>query len=99
MSAADDDTADDVRSFVRERGGRLFVWATAHLCCAGRYALLDTGTTPPDGRQRRFRRLDADGFELYLDVGARRLPERLTLEMGRWPRKVRAFWNGCVYVE
>jgi hypothetical protein len=93
------ETSDDVRAFVRERGGRLFVWATAHRCCAGRLTLLDTGTAPPGGSRHQFQRVDAQGFELYLDGGARRLPERLTLELARWPRKVQAFWNDCAFVE
>jgi hypothetical protein len=91
--------SDDVRAFVRERGGRLFVWATAHRCCTGPLTLLDTDTEPPGRRQRQFRRIEADGFELYVDAGHRRLPERLTLEMGRWPRKVRAFWNDLAFVD
>jgi len=93
------ESSDDVRAFVRERGGRLFVWATAHRCCAGRLILLDVDTAPPDASRHRFQRIEADGFELYLDPGHRRPPERLTLELGRWPRKVRAFWNDVAFVD
>jgi hypothetical protein len=93
------EVSDDVRAFVRERGGRLYVWATDHRCCAGRLTLLDADTTPPDGSPRRFARVDAGGFELYLDAGARALPERLAFELTRRRRKVRAFWNDCAFVD
>ena len=44
-----------------------------------------------------FRRLPADGVELYIDVP--RLPEQLEIDVhGRFRRKIRAYWNGCAWV-
>ena len=48
---------------MRERGGRLYVWTSAHRCCTGPLVLLETGSEPPKGagaglprlRRRRLR--------------------------------------------
>jgi len=89
---------DDIRELVREQGGRLYVWASARRCCSGTLTLLEAGTEPPPGDERRFREIDAGGFELLLDMGMRRLPEELVLELRGRRKKVAAFWNGQAWV-
>jgi hypothetical protein len=80
--------------FVRERGGKLFVWSRAGRCCGG-MTFLEASTEPDD--RRAFRHLPADGIELYVDLP--RLPEELEIDVnGRFHRKVRAYWEGCVWV-
>ena len=43
---------DEVAAAVRERGGRLYVWTSAHRCCTGPLVLLETGSEPPNGEAR-----------------------------------------------
>jgi hypothetical protein len=86
----------EVAEFVRDRGGRLFVWPDAKACCGGAITFLLTDAEPAPGR--RFGRVDAPGFELWFDPGAFAPPEELHLEVrGRRRRRVEAYWNGCVF--
>ena len=89
---------DEVRSMVADRGGRLFVWTKAHGRCCGRITLLETSTEPPPSGRRDFRRIEADGFDLFIDAGGRRLPDRLVLEARGRSRTVRAYWNDLGWV-
>jgi hypothetical protein len=83
-------------ALVGERGGRLFVWSKTTRCCAGRICTLEA-STEPDAR-RSFRRVDADGIELYVDLP--RLPTFLEIDVvGRVRRSVRAYWNGLAWVD
>ena len=91
-------TADGVTDLVRERGGRLYVWTSSHRCCSGALTLLETGTESPQGAERRFREIDAGGFELLIDLGARRAPEELVLELRSRRKKIAAFWNDQAWV-
>ena len=81
--------------FVRERGGKLYIWSHSTRCCRGRLTFLDAATED-DGRHR-FRHVPADGIELYVDLRA--LPEELELAVrGRLRRSIRAYWDGCAWV-
>ena len=90
----------EATSFIVQRGGRLFVWATDHRCCrGGRFTVLDADTVPPAKPRPSFARVEAVGFTVFLWPGPRSIPEELVVEMrGRRRRRVEAFWNGCVYV-
>ena len=89
---------EDVAAAVRERGGRLYVWTSAHRCCSGPLVFLETGAEPPKGAERRFRAFDAGGFEVLLAAGDRRLPDELVLELRGRRRKVVAFWDDLAWV-
>jgi len=89
---------DEVAAAVRERGGRLYVWTSAHHCCSGPLVLLETGSEPPKGAARPFRAHDAGGYEVLLDMGGRRLPDELVLELRGRRRSVVAFWNDQAWV-
>ena len=78
---------DGVKDLVRERGGRLYVWTSAHRCCSGTLTLLEAGTESPPGAERRFREIDAAAFHWMLDLGARPAPEELVLEWRRLPAR------------
>jgi len=81
--------------FVREGGGKLFVWSKSSRCCRGGVTFLEASTEPDD--RHAFRRVPTDGIELYVDLP--RLPEELEIDVsGRFRRKVRAYWEGCVWV-
>ena len=45
-----------------------------------------------------FRRIEAEGFDLFIDPGGRRLPETLVLEARGRSRTVRAYWNDLGWV-
>ena len=90
--------APGVGDVVRERGGRLYVWTRVHACCTGRTTLLETATERPAGPQREFRRLDAGGFDLLLDLGAAPVPETLVLELRGRRGRIAAFWNDQAWV-
>jgi hypothetical protein len=89
---------DEVAAAVRERGGRLYVWTSAHRCCTGLLVLLETGGEPPKGEAHDFRVHDAGGFEVLLDLGGRRLPDELVLELRGRRRNVVAFWDDQAWV-
>jgi hypothetical protein len=89
---------DEAAAAVRERGGRLYVWTSVHRCCTGPLVLLETGSEPPAGEARRFRACDAGGYEVLVDMGGRRLPDELVLELRGRRRKVVAFWEGQAWV-
>ncbi len=91
-------TTDEVAAAVRERGGRLYVWTSSHRCCTGPMVFLETGAGPPKGAARDFRAYEAGGFELLLDMGGRRLPDELVLELRGRRRAVVAFWNDQAWV-
>jgi hypothetical protein len=80
---------------VQDQGGKLFVWAKRTRCCRGSVIFLQTSS---DGGERQFRRVPADGIELYLDERLRE-PNELELDVGGLRRKhVHAYWDGCAYV-
>ena len=90
--------AEDVGEVVRERGGRLYVWTRSHRCCTGPLTLLETGTARPEGADRHFREIGADGFAVLLDMGGQRLPDELVLELRGRRKRVVAFWNAQAWV-
>jgi hypothetical protein len=89
------DASREAINLVQEHGGTLYVWAKRSRCCHGPITFLETSSEPGE---RPFRRVDAEGIELYLDTRLGE-PEELVIEAkGRWRRHVHAYWNGCAYV-
>jgi len=89
--------SDDALAFVRERGGRLYVWTKRHRCCGGALTLVESSTEPRRGRE--FKRLAVAGLEVYVPTTMHELPSELHLTLRRFPTaRVRAFWNGCAWV-
>lgn len=87
-----------VAEAIRERGGKLFVRTDLHRCCGGGITYLVTRSEPEAGRT--YRRFDADGFELFLDAGAKVPPDELHLDVRvrrKKRKRVEAYWNGCLY--
>ena len=77
---------------IRERGGALYVWPRKARCCGGAITL-EAATEHPD---KVFRRVEAEGIDLYLTVGMM-VPDALHVEISRRGR-LRAFWNGLAWV-
>lgn len=87
--------SDAAASFIEEEGGRLYVWPTKARCGGGRF--LRAATAPP--RRVEFaRRGEVQRFELYMPAAFAPVPEELLLELRRFPRRVEAYWNGCVWI-
>lgn len=82
-------------AFVRERGGRLFMWPQSARCCPS-VLWLESSTEPRDDRV--FHRVPADGFELYLPMKMQE-PEELEIAVRRFPhRHVEGYWDGCAWI-
>jgi hypothetical protein len=89
------EASSEAIEFVQEHGGKLYVWAKRARCCHGPLTFLETSSEPGE---RKFRRVDADGIELYMDARLGE-PEELVIEAkGRRRKHVHAYWNGCAYV-
>jgi hypothetical protein len=88
--------SDAAADLIREQGGRLYVSVRRGRCCgAGR--TLATAWDPPTSTE--FRRVpESDAFELYLPAHLSPLPDELELDVGRFGRRVDAYWNGCAWV-
>jgi hypothetical protein len=57
------------------------------------------GTSTERPQRGEFARVaTAEQFELYLQAALGRLPDELHLDARRFPRRVEAYWNGCVWV-
>jgi hypothetical protein len=87
----------EAERLVRDRGGRIYVWTDRQRCC-GDATYLTTATTAPRGRP--FRRVEGtNGFDLFVDLGRRRAPDELRLDVRGWRRGcVEAYWNDCIFV-
>ena len=71
------------------------MWAKRSRCCHGSLTLLETSSEP---RERQFRRVDADGIELYLHQSLGNSEELVIEAKGRRHKHVHAYWDGCAYV-
>lgn len=91
------ETTPEVRTFVRERGGLLFVRAIRFGNLVSPIVMLQASTEPPDDALE-WRRFEAPGFLLFVPR-AMRLPKSLQLRVrGRLRRRVDALWEGSIYV-
>jgi hypothetical protein len=88
--------SESASELIEAEGGRLYVWLKRAHCC-GSATTLATATGPPP--EKTFRQVDSGGaFELYVPLGLTRLPDELHLDVARRPRRVEAYWDGCVWV-
>jgi hypothetical protein len=86
----------EVRKFVAARGGRLFVWISRHRGVLCALAFLETSTELPTIGDLDFRRVHAEGFDVYLEATQRVWPK--TLEFALHRRRVDAYWNGLAWI-
>jgi hypothetical protein len=86
----------EVGAFIRDHGGRLYVWADTRRCCGGALTFLEAD--PSRRPDRPFERIDAGTFELWFAPGRTSAPDELRLELrGRRHPHVEAYWDGCVF--
>jgi len=81
---------------VRERGGRLWVWAARpRVCCGGTPAYMHAATEQPPGMSG-FGLVPHDGLEIWFRAPAGRVPDVLEIGLhGRRRPRVEAYWDGC----
>ena len=88
--------SDDVRSYVEENGGVLYVSAHRHQCCSGSMTVLDASTREP-ADQSAYRRVDSGDFAVQYRIDSSE-PDELVVEMKGLRRKHPvAYWNGCAF--
>ena len=84
----------NVRDYIDEHGGAVYVWAETRGCCRGRTHVLACATDRPD---RAFELVHAaGGFQVFGSPGLRE-PDELHLELDR-RRQLRAYWNGQAWI-
>ena len=88
---------DEVRRFIASHGGRLYVWISVHPGVRFTLCLLDTALEHPANGDLYFRRIPADGFDLYLEARQRIWPKTLEFALRR-RRRVDAYWNGLAWI-
>lgn len=87
----------DVRSYIEDHGGLLFVWVKTHKPMRGAFNFLRTSTEPPPDALE-WQRVETKGFLIFLPPGLQ-LPKELHLAVkGLLTRRVEAFWEGCAYM-
>jgi hypothetical protein len=91
-------TTPRAAALVRERGGRLYVWAKAAQCCGGT-RFIEASTEPPRDLAL-FELIESDPLELYVrPVGEHGLPNELDVDLARMRRnRLQAWWDGCPYL-
>ena len=83
-------------AMVRERGGRLWVWAARPaLCCWGTPAYMYAATERPT-RLDGFSLVSQDDVEIWFRAPAGRVPDVLEVGLhGKRRPRVEAYWDGC----
>jgi hypothetical protein len=82
--------------WVMLRGGRLWVWTERTSCCAATPPLMRAAASQP-ARKAGFRRIQADGLELWFSPPLGQLPDVLEIDLrGKRKPRVEAYWDGCL---
>lgn len=82
---------------IRENGGLLFVTLSPLASLRGKMRRGMTTTKRPQDALR-YQRFETNGFLVFLEPGIR-APRELHLQMvGRFRRRLKAFWNGHPFV-
>lgn len=85
------------QTYIRDRGGTIYVRAHPHRCCTGTLTVLDLATEPPWDASD-FTLLPAEGVEVAYSGGPCGAPDQLSIRLaGLLSRHPVAFWDGCAY--
>jgi hypothetical protein len=92
------DVSPAAAEFVRDRGGRLWVWvANARVGCCARAPYMYAATQPPPGLDG-FSVMPQDSIEILFRAPRGRVPAVLEIALrGRRRPRVEAYWDGCIY--
>ena len=90
------DLSVEAALFVRDHGGKLFIWTQRQVCCKGRTSSR-TQTSFEATPHRSFVRVFSwEQVELYLAAGL--APAEITVAVSSFPRRrVIAFWPNCMH--
>ena len=93
------EVSPEAARLVRERGGRLWVWAARpRVCCWGTPAYMHAATERPPGLSGFSLAPQAGqgGVEVWFRAPAGRVPDVLEVGVrGRRRPQVEAYWDGC----
>ncbi|MGI9007810.1 MAG: hypothetical protein ACR2FU_16695 [Streptosporangiaceae bacterium] len=91
------DVSPEAAVLVRQRGGRLWVWAARpRVCCWGTPAYMHAATERPSGLSE-FSLVPCEGVEIWFRAPAGRVPDVLEVGLrGRRRPRVEAYWDGCL---
>jgi hypothetical protein len=93
------DVSAEAGEFVREQGGRLWVWtAYPKMCCGGAPAYMHAATAAPPGLSG-FSPVLSAGLEVWFRAPPGWRPDVLEIGLrGRRHPRVEAYWDGCAFV-
>jgi hypothetical protein len=102
--------SDRAAEYIRERGGKVWVWMDPRRGLVGSYVWLEAHAEPPGASRRssftrsskrphRFTTLEDEQLELHYSFARLDPPEELHFDVkGRGKRmRLEAYWNGCVF--
>jgi hypothetical protein len=106
-------TTDRAETYIRDHGGKVWVWLDPHRGIVGSHVWLEAHCEPPrtsrrtkftraSRRPHRFRTMETEGIELHYDFGRVELPDELHLDRKGWrsgTHRLEAYWNGSVFVD
>jgi hypothetical protein len=89
----------EAAQFARAHGGALWVWvARPRLCCASAPRYLRAAAQPPQEGTSGFRRVEADGLDLWFRAPAGPPPDDLEIVLrGKRQQRLEAYWDGCLF--
>ena len=106
-------TTERADSYIREHGGKVWVWLDPHRGMVGAHVWLEAHCEPPrtsrrtkftrsSRRPHRFRTMQTQEIELHYDFGRVELPDELHFDRKGWragTHRLEAYWNGSVFVD
>ena len=102
-------TTEKAAEYIRERGGKVWVWLDPRRGLVGSYVWLESHCEPPGTSKRssftrsskrphRFKVLESDGIEVHYAFARMAPPEELHFDVKGWRNKrLEAFWNGVIF--
>jgi hypothetical protein len=92
------EVSPEAEEFVRQQGGRLWVWvARPMMCCWGTPAFMYAATEPPPGLSG-FSPVSSAGLDVWFRIPSGRVPDVLEIGLrGKRHPRVEAYWDGCTY--
>ena len=105
-------TTPKAESFIRDRGGKVWVWLDPRRGLVGSYVWLESHCEPPGASRRskftrssrrphRFSVTEDAGVEVHHDFGRLDSPDELHFDVKGWmnrSRRLEAYWNGSIFV-